>query len=121
MCQLCNHPSETVSHSLNGCTRYKAMYQSSHNRIVDIINNKIVPIYTNATIVKDSVLKPCNFDESYSDSFTSRECRPDVVVIDHENRRAYIVEVAVPFDAHLNLTYQLTKFFFKLTNVFHYQ
>ena len=38
-CMICNHPSETVSHSLSGCRKYKSIYEARQNRIVDLINN----------------------------------------------------------------------------------
>ena len=82
------------------------MYQARHNRINDLINNKLVSIHSDATIIKDSILNPSNFEQSYPGSFTTRECRPDIALIDKENKKAYIVEISVPFDAHINLTYK---------------
>ena len=105
-CSLCHHPTETISHSLNGCTRYTGMYQARHNRVVDILENKLASKFCNVTIMKDKILKPCHFDQSSTDSFVSRECRPDIVMIDNENRKVFIIEVSVPFDAHMNLTYR---------------
>eukprot|EP00745_Piridium_sociabile_P024546 TRINITY_DN38897_c0_g1_i6.p1 TRINITY_DN38897_c0_g1~~TRINITY_DN38897_c0_g1_i6.p1 ORF type:complete len:597 (-),score=89.74 TRINITY_DN38897_c0_g1_i6:48-1838(-) len=76
-CPLCNHPSETASHVLNGCTRYQKLYQERHNRIVDLI-------YQNM------------------ESFETSAVRPDITVIDRENHEVTLVEVAVPFDSHID-------------------
>ena len=48
-CSLCNHPNDTGSHILNGCTKLKSFYIERHNRIVDLIYKKLKPIAPNKT------------------------------------------------------------------------
>ena len=56
-CENCNFYSETVSHVLNGCIKFKDIYQKRHNRIVDLLYDKIA--YANKTCEVLNVLKPC--------------------------------------------------------------
>ena len=42
-------------------------------------------------------------------TFQHQHKRPDIVIIDKDNRRATLVEIAIPFDAHISKSYQ-TKF-----------
>ena len=102
-CSLCNHPTETESHVLNGCTRYQAMYQARHNRLVDVIA-KHIPQSETVHVIKDTPLTPRMFGVD-SDAFASTASRPDIAVIDYDSREALLVEVAVPFDAFIDLSY----------------
>ena len=103
-CNLCNHPSETVSHILNGCKQLKDMYTKRHNRLVDLIYEKI-PSQHNMSIIKDKTLTPSDFNDS-SESFITTHRRPDITVIDTETRQVFLVEIAVPFDTFIGETYQ---------------
>ena len=102
-CKICHNPYDTVSHILNGCTQYQGLYQQRHNRIVDIIFGKANN--ANTEVVKDTVLKPAMFN-SPQQHFLSQNTRPDLVLIDREEQRATIVEIAVPFDAHIDICYK---------------
>ena len=105
-CKLCNNPSDTVSHVLNGCTGFNLMYQARHNRVVDLIFDKIVSANKSHVCYKDSVLTPQVIDPvSELRSFQHRHVRPDIVVIDRESKSVIITEIAVPFDAFLPVTY----------------
>ena len=105
-CKLCNNPSDTVSHVLNGCTGFNLMYQARHNRVVDLIFDKIVSANKSHVCYKDSVLTPQVIDPmSELRSFQHRHVRPDIVVIDRESKSVVITEIAVPFDAFLPVTY----------------
>ena len=109
VCSLCNHPTDTVSHALNGCTKYSSNYQARHNRIVDLVHDKVVAYNANIKVIKDHIVKPNDFIETHSPSFETQARRPDIILIDKQNRTVKIVEVQVPFDAFLKLSYQ-TKF-----------
>jgi hypothetical protein len=107
-CTLCNHPTETVSHVLNGCTKYQAYYQSRHNRIVDIIAHHIQTRNGSKQILKDTCLTPQLFDSGDA-SFVTNAIRPDITLINRIDHEVFIIEVAVPFDAHIDVCYA-TKF-----------
>ena len=104
-CPMCNHPSDTASHALNGCTKYKDIYQARHNRLVDIVHSKLEH-YSNAHIIKDKMLKPEIFDSDTTGSFRTKSCRPDITIIDKERKKVKLVEIAIPFDAFMEKTYK---------------
>ena len=104
-CQICKFPSDTISHILNTCPHFKNDYQRRHNRIVDLIFDKIKFAVKDKSetieIYKDSFIKPNLF---YSDleNFINPHNRPDIFTIDQELKHVTITEVSVPFDAHLD-------------------
>jgi hypothetical protein len=106
-CQLCNHPAETVSHILNGC-KYQTLYQARHNRLVDVITSYVPNNNGARMIIKDTCLTPRLFGRD-SDAFVTNAIRPDISIINHTNREVILVEVAVPFDAFIDICYS-TKF-----------
>ena len=102
-CKICRNPSDTASHILNGCTQFKGLYQERHNRIVNLIFTKVAA--RGKEVLKDTVLRPALFD-GYSESFRHKHTRPDIVVVDRDLRKVIIIEVAIPFDAHIPKCYQ---------------
>ena len=104
-CKICHHPSETASHVLNGCTKFQRLYQQRHNRIVDILYNKIKDSNLCNETLKDTVLKPQMFN-GQTDVFTHTHTKPDITVIDRQNKHVLLVEVSTPFDAHIPKCFQ---------------
>ena len=106
-CKLCPHPTENASHVLNGCPRFQCAYQNRHNRIVDILSDKVRHFNADAEVLKDVPLKPSHFSDGVEGhTFLTRSTRPDITVIDKTNMTVHIVEVAVPFDAFAKVCYQ---------------
>ena len=101
-CTLCNHPHDTVSHVLNGCTKYQRMYQARHNRLVDLIC-KNLPQTNSCTVYKDRVVTPQLFQSDTT--FSSTATRPDITIINEEDREVLLAEIAVPFDAFIDICY----------------
>ena len=104
-CNNCNHHSETVSHVLNGCTRFKGMYTDRHNRIVKLITDKISYQNPECHIITDKVLKP-NMFESELEAFEVTHKKPDIVSIDHYNRLVIINEISTPYDCHMSKCFE---------------
>ena len=104
-CVICNFPSDTVSHVLNGCIRFKQMYQDRHNRIVNLIYDKISNTNKHSTVYKDKILKP-NMFNSDLESFVHHNTRPDIVVVDEVNKSVIINEICIPYDCHLATCFQ---------------
>ena len=104
-CELCNFHSETVSHVLNGCPCFKLMYQDRHNRIVNLLFDKIANKNKECRVLKDKVLKP-NLFNSTLDSFSHQNTRPDIVVIDEESKSVIINEICTPYDCHMTMSYE---------------
>jgi hypothetical protein len=106
-CSLCNHPTETVSHILNGC-KFQAIYQARHNRLVDLVATHIPDIDCSAKIINDTCLTPHMFDADTTNFLTSAK-RPDITIINRSTREVFLVAIAVPFDAFIDTCY-ITKF-----------
>ena len=103
---------ESMSHILNGCLFYKGLYISRHDRIVDIISEKLpslfsphVSIHVNC-VVKQQMFSRCSREMSVFSELSAT--RPDIVVIDEYNRDVFILEVGCCFDSCLEEAY-LTK------------
>ena len=106
-CKLCNFHTETVSHVLNGCRKMKNNYQKRHNRVVDLISQKINTLlarHENCEMIKDTILKPQMF-ESEQESFVHPHTRPDIVIINRDEREVTIIEISTPFDSFLDTCY----------------
>ena len=107
-CTLCNNEIESVAHILNGCPKLKSIYQSRHDRIVNLIFNKIKSKNFTEIMLKDTPIKPSIFN-SNQESFVTKNNRPDIVLVDHTLKTVTITEVAIPFDGYLKKAYE-TKF-----------
>ena len=107
-CALCNNEIESVAHVLNGCSKLKSLYQSRHDRVVNLIFNKIQSKNCTKMTLKDTPIKPSHFN-SNQESFVTRNNRPDIVLIDHVSKSVTITEIAIPFDGYIKKTYE-TKF-----------
>ena len=106
-CRLCNHPFETVSHVLNGCTKMQTIYQKRHNRIVDILHSKIECVSSKKRVFKDKPLTPSLFHSTNNkNTFVTQCTRPDIVTVDEENKHVIISEVTVPFDGFFIKAFQ---------------
>ena len=79
-CNLCNHPYENVSHVLNGCRELKNIYSKRHNRLIDLIHDKIKPA-PNVTVIKDGTLSPNVFQSTNNGSFETTNRRQDITII----------------------------------------
>ena len=106
-CTLCNFHSDTASHLLNGCSKQKNIYQLRHDRIVDLVYTKVKAANNvqNKLVLKDCFVTPVTLG-SQQTNFQTPHTRPDIVIIDEEDKTVIIVEVSVPFDAHMSKTYE---------------
>ena len=57
-------------------------------------------------MIKDGILTPSVFQNSNHDSFRTTHRRPDITIINRETGEVQLVEIAVPFDIHIQDTYQ---------------
>ena len=85
ICNLCNFHTETVSYVLNQCSKMKNNYQKRHNRVIDLISQKI------------NILKPQMF-ESEQEIFVNPHTRPDIVIINRNEKEVATIEISTPFD-----------------------
>jgi hypothetical protein len=107
-CKLCNNPSDTVSHIMNGCMDYKKMYTARHDRLVNYISDQIKKLHPQAIVLSNKIITG-----DMLGSNTDFECvlhrKPDILIYDRQTMKAFIIEVSVPFDAFVDKCYH-TKF-----------
>ena len=89
-CGGCTGNIETLQHCLNVCTRNMPAMRARHNRIVDRLSEAI----------------PGSLGTKYLDQ-TVLHCegqgRPDIVILNEEAKKAYLVDVAIPWGSEENL------------------
>ena len=60
----------------------------------------------NCEVLKDCHVKPNMFDnETMTDHFTTTATRPDIVIINREEKTAFIIEISTPYDAFMDKCY----------------
>lgn len=99
---------ESMSHVLNGCTFYKKLYISRHDRIIDLLLEKLqyvcpspVTMYTNCVL--KSQMFALNQNPTAFNGLNAT--KPDITIIDEDNRTVDIVEVGCCFDSYLEETF----------------
>ena len=107
-CPMCNNPFETVSHIMNGCMVFHNQYVARHNRIVSLILGEVLKRHPHMMIYSDQIITG-DMLEANCDLTILQHRKPDLLVCDRVAKRAFIVEVACPFDAFLDNCYN-TKF-----------
>ena len=114
-CKICKNPHDTISHVLNGCMEFRANYSKRHNRVVDLVcetiekYNPTLNMYRER-IVTANLVKGDDDEIQLIDYFQQVQARkPDMLLFDHLNKKCYIIEVSVPFDAFIDKCYE-TKF-----------
>ncbi len=105
-CPSCNHPSDTTSHALNGCMRFRNLYIERHDRSVDHIFNELqkTPIYQECELLKNKMITN-NLFHGADSPFDITNNKPDIVIIDHATRTSYVIEISNPYDSFLDICY----------------
>ncbi|CAB3260828.1 unnamed protein product [Arctia plantaginis] len=113
ICRACHRPGESIRHIISGCSRLaNGEYLHRHNQVARIVHQQLalkyhlvnleVPYYR---YVPDPVLEngraTLYWDRSIITDRTIVANKPDIVVIDRLERRAMIVDIAVPHDENL--------------------
>ena len=113
VCRACHQPGESLRHIVSGCSRLaNGEYLHRHNQVARIIHQQLalkyrlvdaeVPYYR---YVAEPVLENGHvtlyWDRSIITDRTVVANKPDIVVIDRSERRAMIVDIAVPHDGNL--------------------
>ena len=57
------------------------------------------------TVIKDGILSPSVFKIT-NHTFETTHRRPDITIINSETKEVQLIEIAVPFDTHIQETYQ---------------
>ena len=107
-CKLCNNPSDTISHIMNGCLEYKNMYSARHDRLVNHISDEIKKLHPHAEVVCNKIITGDLLGSS-TDFNCVLHRKPDIFIYDRQTMKTFIVEISVPFDAFVDKCYN-TKF-----------
>ena len=108
-CARCDFVSETVSHLLNGCRENKVTSQKRHDRVVEIVHRNVREANQQTEILTDQIVTQYPFTSDRLPFEGVSHTKPDICVVDRENKKCTIIEVSIPFDAFLDECYQ-TKF-----------
>jgi len=85
-CVSCGSDTETLPHILNHCPPRMEAIRSRHNTILERLKNA-VPKNAGVVPILDQKLPDCPLD-----------LRVDLQLVDHDNKQATLVDVAIPFD-----------------------
>ena len=83
---MCDHPNDTCSHILNGYTKLISFYIDRHNRIVDLVFEKLKYHCSknNMCFFREKPLTPSLFMFDQGFQFETNAIKPDIVTIDYE-------------------------------------
>lgn len=111
-CPRCSNPSETISHVLNGCMEFKNFYVRRHNKILKLIEEQIAvhnpdsfEVYCDR-VVKPEMLVSQNATQDSPSVVRVRHRRPDLLLVNKKSKKAFIVELSIPFDRFLQSCYE---------------
>lgn len=113
MCRLCNTKIETIDHIVAGCTTLAStQYTERHNNVAKILHNAIMCTYDKTERTPYYKYDPPGVVETENyriywnrDIITDRTIthnRPDIVLVDKEQKSTYIIDVAIPLAANIS-------------------
>lgn len=116
-CRKCGEVGETIEHIVSGCKILaEGEYLARHNNVAKVIHQELaqrtgfiaetVPNYRYApSAVLESDRYKLTWDRSV---LTSRETianRPDIILVDKQNKATYLIDVAIPNSHNLTKAY----------------
>ncbi|XP_054157466.1 uncharacterized protein LOC128955815 [Oppia nitens] len=116
-CRMCHMESETIEHILNGCkVLTNTEYLSRHNQVAKIIHQELairfgltkepLPYYRyEPQSVMESNRAKLYWDKEIRTDKTVAHNRPDIVLVDKHQDKAYIIDIAVPLTHKLQDTH----------------
>ena len=84
---------------------FKLMYSERHNRIVDLVFEKVSFHNKTSNNIKDKMLTPTLFGSELQ-AFDHLHKRPDITMIDEDTKQMALIEVAVPYDVFIKQCFQ---------------
>ncbi|KAL0882135.1 hypothetical protein ABMA27_000695 [Loxostege sticticalis] len=114
-CRKCNRQSETIQHITSACPNLtQTDYTHRHNQICNIIHQKLAFKYQLLTgkPLPYYQYTPKPVLESSSHKITVHNNRPDITLIDKQNKLVYMIDVAVPntHNLHKTITEKIHKY-----------
>jgi hypothetical protein len=117
ICRVCNRESETIQHISSGCSLLSnTEYLHRHNLSAKIVHQFLAHKYNLITITEpyykyqpQPVLENNNFkiywDRPVITDKTILANRPDLIIINKENKTAKLIDIAHPNDHNLNISF----------------
>jgi len=116
-CRMCYMESETIEHILNGCkVLTNTEYLSRHNQVAKIIHQELAirfglvqePLpyyrYEPQSVMENNKAK-IYWDKEIRTDKTVAHNRPDILLVDKHQDKAYIIDIAVPLTHKLQDTH----------------
>ena len=105
-CPMCGFIPDTASHVLSSCQSFRTMYIERHDRTVNHLENELtkLPKYANYTVMNNKLVTPAVFNKNEFNQCVQFN-KPDIFLVSHETKVAYIVEISHPFDAFIDKCY----------------
>lgn len=117
LCRKCQNKSETIQHIIGACTTLTQNdYTHRHNQLANILHQKLAykysliqdpptPYYNyNPQHVLDNATHKLYFDRTIITDHTIYNNRPDITLVDKQNRHTYIIDIAVPNTNNIQTT-----------------
>ena len=101
-CVLCSHPTESMAHLLNSCTRFKNFRSRRHDRLVSKIH-QFVKDNTEYDIYENKMAYTV-FPGHNEDFRQLEHGKPDIICI--SNKKVIVIEVTVCYDVYMNFAYE---------------
>lgn len=117
LCRKCHTKPETIQHIIGACiTLTQNDYTHRHNQLANILHQKLAykysliqdpptPYYNyKPQHVLDSSTHKLYFDRTIITDHTIYNNRPDITLVDKQNRHTYIIDIAVPNTNNIQTT-----------------
>jgi hypothetical protein len=106
-CPMCGFTPDTVSHVMSSCISFRTMYIERHDRTVNHIATEVskLPAYRDFIILNNKLVTPAIFNiNHFADNIQCN--KPDIFLVNHNLKLAFIIEVSHPFDAFIDICYK---------------
>ena len=101
-CLLCTHPTESVAHLLNSCTRFTNFRSRRHDRIVSKIN-QFIKNNTDFTTYENKMAYTI-FIQQNENLRNLEHGKPDLICIN--GNRIIVVEITICYDLYIDYAYE---------------
>ena len=104
-CPACGFSPDTTSHIMSSCPSFRNMYIERHDRAVNHLFDQIKRVKTSEGIVL--LNNKCITGQRFGTyEFVAEHNKPDITIIDHQNKQTFIIEVSHPYDLFIEDCYK---------------
>jgi hypothetical protein len=104
-CRICGTEEETIEHIISsGTVLAQSEYKKRHGIFAEIIHNHI--IFINQKVVWKMTITNYNyFDRTILTDIHIQHNRPDIIILNKQQKQAYLLEIPVPNSHNITQTY----------------